>query len=193
MQTSKLWSLLKDEKRQNEPALMTNHFVAKTKMQGFKFSEGGSKIMNLPNAGGSSEASEVMSFELLADMFNAKLLFTEMELNYGPGSKITDFSVQIQGVTVGVSVTRAMKFRGTFTLDDATKLLEKKMMGVIMSTQGVSRSQRWGRQILHVWVEKPYMAELIEQAYEQLSDEIKSNTVVMVTTVSNAQWLFSAY
>lgn len=49
MQTSKLWSLLKDERRMNDPALMTNHFVAKTKMQGFKFSEGGSKIMNLPN------------------------------------------------------------------------------------------------------------------------------------------------
>jgi hypothetical protein len=49
MQTSKLWSLLRDEKRKNEPALMTNHFVAKTKMNGFKFSEGGSKIMNLPN------------------------------------------------------------------------------------------------------------------------------------------------
>jgi hypothetical protein len=86
-----------------------------------------------------------------------------------------------------------MKFRGTFTLDDATKLLEKKMHGVIMSTQGVSRSQRWNRQILHVWVEHEYMRELIEQAYAQLSAEVKSNTVVMVTTVSNAKWLFYAY
>jgi hypothetical protein len=54
-----------------------------------------------------------------------------MELEYFPyGSKITDYSVRCFGRSIGVSVTRAMKFRGVFTIEDGVALLTKKLNGV---------------------------------------------------------------
>jgi hypothetical protein len=144
-------------------------------------------------AGGTSITSEFMSFEILSMLFNAKLLYTEMELEYMPGSKITDYSVDISGRPIGVSVTRAMKFSGTFTSDDALKLLEKKLKGIIQSTFGVIKRQKWERQILHIWAEKEYIRNAVIDAYHKLSNEIKSNTIIIITTVKNAQWIFFEY
>ena len=54
-----------------------------------------------------------------------------MEVEYFPeGGSITDYMVQMFGLSLGVSVTRAMKYRGgTFTEEDAEKLLNKKLKG----------------------------------------------------------------
>jgi len=69
------------------------------------------KLLLSPNAGGSSEWSEAVSFELLRVLLGVDLLHTEMELEYTPGSKITDYSIRLFGQTIiGVSVTRALKF-----------------------------------------------------------------------------------
>ena len=54
-----------------------------------------------------------------------------MEVSYFPeGGSITDYVCEIFGTKVGVSVTRAMKFRGgDFTEEDAEHLLNKKLKG----------------------------------------------------------------
>lgn len=85
-------------------------------LSGIKLSSGAQRILNTPNAGGNSVASEVMSFELLATMYNAALLRTEMEVDYVFwGCSITDFSVRVLNqYTLGVSVARAMKYNGVF-------------------------------------------------------------------------------
>lgn len=53
-----------------------------------------------------------------------------MEVSYFPnGGSITDYVCEIFQETIGVSVTRAMKYRGTYTFDDAYHLLNKKLRG----------------------------------------------------------------
>ena len=62
--------------------------------------------------------------------YGARLLKTEMEVGYFPeGGSITDYTCEMFGTVLGVSVTRAMKYKGDFTLEDAEKLLNKKMNG----------------------------------------------------------------
>ncbi len=85
---------------------------------------------------------------MLRLLLGAKLSRTEMELEYYPRGKITDYSVQLRGQQYGVSVTRALKYRGTFTRTDARKLLEKKLMGVLQSTRTVM-DERWSKQVTY--------------------------------------------
>jgi len=133
--------------------------------------------------------SEVMSFEVLRRTLQAKLLKTEMELTYThPNSKITDYSVIMFDKVVGVSVTRAMKYKGKFKLTDAEKLLSKKLMGVVCSTKNVT--DQFHKQILHVWATNPAAVKVLRVAFKKLSPELKSNTVVVVTVVNNAEWIF---
>jgi hypothetical protein len=54
-----------------------------------------------------------------------------MEVSYFPqGGSITDYVCEIFDTKVGVSVTRAMKYRGDFTEEDAFNLLTKKLKGI---------------------------------------------------------------
>ena len=56
---------------------------------------------------------------------------TEMEVSYFPeGGSITDYVCELFGTKVGVSVTRAMKYRGEYTEGDAATLLMKKLKGI---------------------------------------------------------------
>lgn len=53
-----------------------------------------------------------------------------MEVEYFPeGGSITDYTCEMFGTTIGVSVTRAMKFNGIFMEEDAETLLNKKLKG----------------------------------------------------------------
>jgi len=154
--------------------------------------EGAKKVLNTPNAGGTSIWSETISFEVLVSLCCAVLHRTEMEIEYMPGSKITDYSVKVFGKDIGVSVTRAMKFSRKseiFTEEDAEKLLTKKLHGVNESTKGVV-SQTWEKQILHVWTQHEYMSEILWDTYERLDENLKSNTLVVVTVCKNADWIF---
>ena len=48
------------------------------KMQNMDLSDGGQRIKNLPNAGGSSEISEILSYEMLKRCFAAQLVKVKM-------------------------------------------------------------------------------------------------------------------
>jgi hypothetical protein len=156
------------------------------------FCSGARRIWTLPNAGGNSVNSEVLSFEVLQTMFNAELVATEMELEYWPmGSKITDYSVRIAGEVFGVSVTRAMKFNGIFNEQDAERLLMKKLYGVVESTKAVLERFQWDKQILHIWAEHDYIYDILERVYSMMPTELQSNTLVLVTVCpENQQWIF---
>jgi len=153
--------------------------------------DGSSRILRLPNAGGNSIWSEIVSFEVLSSMFNAKLLRTEMELEYWPlGCKITDYSVEMLGQIIGVSVTRAIKFAGTFTAEDANVLLRKKLDGINVSSRCVVPEQSWSKQMLFVWATDERVADIIMNQFAQVEDELKSNTFVFVCTSKNAGWIY---
>jgi len=175
--------------------LLRYYFTSNKKtLRSMSLCDGSRKILTVPNAGGTSEVSEALSFEFLSFVFRAKLVQTEMELKYWPqGCKITDYSVVVPTVhgevKLGVSVTRALKFKGTFTEEDATHLLKKKLDGVNVSTRCVV-SDRWERQILFCWCKEDYIAELVGKVWEKLDAEYKSNTLVVLAVSKNAEWIF---
>lgn len=149
------------------------------------------RIQNTPNAGGSSVESETLSFELLHKFFNARLLKTEMEVAYFPeGGSITDYVVVMFGRVVGVSVTRAMKYgsEAVFTNEDAHLLLRKKLRGIKQSSR--NSLVKWEKQILHVWVHDQRVVGVLRQAWAEIEDELKTNTVVLLTIARNSMELF---
>lgn len=147
-------------------------------------SNGAKRMRTCPNAGGSSEKSEILSFELLQKCFGADLEKTEMEVQYFPeGGAITDYTCKMFSTKLGVSVTRAMKYHGDFTVEDAERLLNKKLTGVLKSTKNTM--ERWSKQILHVWAASLAVSVLIAEAYNQIPKDLKSNTVVLVTVTEN--------
>lgn len=153
--------------------------------------DGARRIMDEPNAGGSSVWSEVLSLEVLYRMFGAQLLKTEMEIRYAPaGSKKTDYSCVIGHQKLGVSVTRAYKYRGVYTNEDAALLLHKKLYGVLASSQNVVKRDRWRKQILHVWAQSVHVANIVMEEYQKMSAFLRSNTVVIITISHNAGWIF---
>jgi len=59
---------------------VTVHFNQLKPFKDMALSKEATRILNTPNAGGSSLESEVLSFEVLKKFFGAKLLMTEMEV-----------------------------------------------------------------------------------------------------------------
>eukprot|EP01113_Clastostelium_recurvatum_P022844 TRINITY_DN2736_c0_g1_i4.p1 TRINITY_DN2736_c0_g1~~TRINITY_DN2736_c0_g1_i4.p1 ORF type:complete len:720 (-),score=112.44 TRINITY_DN2736_c0_g1_i4:39-2198(-) len=154
------------------------------------------RIRDTPNAGGNSIWSEAMSIELLHMNYGAVLKRTEMEIEYHPYSKITDYEVDIMGHTVAVSVTRAIDFtdlkkkhKAPFSAEDAKTLLRKKLQGVLMSSAGVV--QAWERQILHVWTTSTRVTDLIVHEFiHEIDPALRANTLVIVSQCNNGMWIF---
>lgn len=171
---------------------VVNHFFPTRPFEDFSVSGGAQKVFVEPNAGGNSVNSEAISFEVLHRLYGARLVKTEMAIEYWhPNWKKTDYSVSLYDRLIGVSVTRAMKYRGVFTPEDAQTLLYKKLNGVNVSTVGVARHDRWEKQILHVWTPDEYIAITLYREYLQLPAALRSNTVVIVTVSEGAPWLYS--
>jgi len=161
-------------------------------------SDEGQRMAFTPNAGGSSEASEVLSFEILRNAFGAKLLKTETELQYFDsvfgyrGSKITDYAVEMFGETVGVSVTRAIylgRKQKISPFDHAVSLLEKKLLGIIKSTENVINIS-WKKQLLHIFVDNEETKSIMTSAFQHVSSQLKSNTIVLITVSNSAECIF---
>ncbi|KAJ6249802.1 cysteine and glycine-rich protein 2 binding protein [Anaeramoeba flamelloides] len=172
----------------------TNYFTANTSWKKFKLCHGAAKIRESDNAGGTSVISEAMSFEVLKKMIGAKILSTENEIIYFPIGKITDYAIQVSNhentVTLGVSVTRAMKYQGVFEREDANRLLEKKLFGVICSSEN-SSYPKFAKQILHIWGTDKRTARILKDVYENdIAQCYKHNTIVIVTVAKKADWLF---
>jgi len=116
-----------------------------------------------------------------------------MEIEYWyDGSKRTDYSVLLYGHKIGVSVTRAMKFKGLFTPEDAIHLLTKKLYGIIVSTTNVITAHSWEKQILHIWAPEEYIARIVEQEFHNMPDNYRANTIVILTVSKGAPWLYAS-
>jgi len=189
----------------------TNTMTVHRDFEEMKFSKSSECILNCPNAGGQSDKSEAMSFEMLRRVFGAELVKTEMEIEYDWCiSKRTDFSVRMfdkkdrdvktpilsqfslakrafmfsQVTKVGVSVTRAYKHAGDYTDEDAVHLLTKKLYGVKASTKDVTEMDAWKQQILHVWVPSPHILQCLARAYGAIAvSENKDQRDLLSNTV----------
>ncbi|KAF9914825.1 hypothetical protein BX616_007483 [Lobosporangium transversale] len=152
------------------------------------------RMLNTPNAGGSSLLSEVLSIEMLNRCLGATLAKTEMEIRYlFAYQPITDYTITLPNLSprmhVGVSVTRAFAFKGAYKRADCRKLLWKKLTGILASTRNVI-GERFFKQILHVWVPNGKVARTVQATYRSLPIEVTRNTVVIISVV-NARWVFS--
>lgn len=148
------------------------------------------RLLQVPNAGGASRISEAFSMEVLSRAFGATLEKTEMQIVYWPASgAITDFSIVLDGVPLGVSVTRALTDpRLPFDAAAARALLVKKLGGVIRSTETCLGA--WAKQLLHIWSPSAAATEALETAYATLPHELVCDTVVLVTTCEGLPQLF---
>ncbi|MFO0745583.1 MAG: hypothetical protein U1F43_07910 [Myxococcota bacterium] len=145
---------------------------------------GGQEMWADGNAGGSSVESEIFAFEVLDRCELATLVKSETEVVYDPpSSKKTDILVSIDGLKVGVSVTRAVKFPfdAPYTVDDAKTILTKKLSDILVSSANVVPADKWVKQILHVLAYDGAHVASLETAWNALADDIRADTIVIVT------------
>lgn len=145
---------------------------------------GGQTVFDAGNLGGSSIHSEVIAFEVLARCEGATLLATEAEIQYvDPMGTKTDLRVEIDGLPVGVSVTRAVGFPpdDPYTEAQASTLLEDKLGDVLASTANVAPRDAWTKQILHVIAYADMHAQSLSAAYAALPPEVTADTILLVT------------
>lgn len=145
------------------------------------------KVHDDGNLGGSSLWSEVFSFDVLRRCELATLLKTEAEIAYtDPMGKKTDLLVEIDGATIGVSVTRAYHFPPTdpYTVAEAQMLLEDKLSDIQLSTANVSASDQWQKQILHVLAYEPQYVMSLATAWQMIDANTKADSIVIVTLTS---------
>jgi len=153
--------------------------------------EGALDRYNSENAGGSSICSEAMSIQLLHECEGADLFKMETEITYDVEGKMTDWIAAVDGQKVGVSVTRAYKGPGVsqYFEEDAIQLLEKKLSGILESTANVSQEDAWVKQVLHVWTLQPDWVPTLQAAYDQLSPDLKADTIVLITVEANSDYI----
>jgi hypothetical protein len=56
----------------------------------------------------------------------------------------------------------------------------------------MNKNEQFKRQILHVFAQSVDIAQLLEQEYSLLPDDIRSNTIVMITLTpeTGSEWLY---
>jgi hypothetical protein len=84
-----------------------------------------------------------------------------------------------------------MKYNGIFTEEDGLRILRKKLEGVVQSSRLVM--DPFHKQVLHIFAEKDYIADVLEDLYHtspEITDDIKSSTLVIVTVATNSPWIF---
>lgn len=147
-------------------------------------SQGGKKVYDDGNLGGSSLHSEVFAYEMLYRCELAELLKTEGEVEYeDAGGKKTDLIVDIDSYSIGVSVTRAVSFppEDPYPVGQAQALLEDKLADVLLSSANVKPVDAWTKQILLIMAYSDEHAASLETAYGQVDPAITADTLVLVT------------
>ncbi len=170
-------------------------FAAGEKWEKASLSPGGQTILETPNAGGSSIESEVMSFEVLRFCEGAKLLKTEIDIKYaepdGGPAAMTDILVEIGGMKVGVSVTRAYRPPNqTLTDADVKNLLERKLEDINVSSQRVVAADKWVKQVLHVFAVNKNAADAVARVLPGIDAALKADTVVLVTQTTGGGFVY---
>jgi hypothetical protein len=117
-----------------------------------------------------------------------------MEVVYSIDYKMVDYIALVDDIRVGVSVTRAMGFptAAYFTSEDADRLLRKKLNGLIVARNSVSKHQSFIKSILHVWCQSPNIARLLKDSFRRLDDndfglDIKGVVILQLTVCQDTR------
>lgn len=144
--------------------------------------DGAQQILADGTAGGSSGVSEALAFEVLARCEGATFVKSETEVVYDPTtSKKTDILVSIDGMRVGVSVTRAEAFPldAPYTTTNAA-FIERKLTDILESSMNVVEADRWVKQILVVMAYGDMHADSIRTVWEGLNAETRADTILYI-------------
>lgn len=147
------------------------------------------------NAGGRSEISEAISFESFYGCQGATLEKTEKEIEkYLNGGPLIDYVCNIFGIKVGVSVTRAMKYKAKLEEKEAVDFLKRKLKGATSAFKNNLNKENppmWSKQILHVWVQNEEAGNIVYKVVKELPDEEVSGILVVISIANNSDFIFS--
>lgn len=158
---------------------------------------GAQTILSEGTAGGSSGYSEAFAFEVLERCEGASLVASETMIRYSvptPGA-IADILVAIDGVRVGVSVTRAVTVTGmcmradTYALATATELLTRKVSDLHEAATLVAPEHAWTKNMVFVYADTTAHAMTMMTAWAGLDAALRADTIVYVS-VSEAMDAF---
>lgn len=142
------------------------------------------RLLESPNAGGSSEISEAFALEVLVRCEGANLIATENEIMYAPmESKKTDFLVEMMGgERIGVSVVRAFMFPlgADYTVERAQEVIGDKLDDILESSENVTEEFEWDKQILAVLAPDDMPLASVMSAWMSFSEERRADTIVYV-------------
>jgi len=166
------------------PALLRNSIDFGT--IGFDEAAAGAEALELiadGNLGGSSIHSEAVAMEVLDRCEGADLLLTEAEIQYtDPGGKKTDIYVDIDGIAVGISVTRAFHYppEEGYTVAEGEALLEDKLADVLLSEANAAAANPWTHSVLSVIAWDSAAGDAIEAAWASVT-EVQDDTILLLT------------
>ena len=155
---------------------------------------GARRLVETPNAGGSSGLSEAFAYEQLARCEMAALLKTETEIVYDTPGKITDMLVSIDSHKIGVNPVRAFGYPlGTpYDLASAQTLITRKLRDIRESTANVSAGDRWEKQILLVFAWDDQAADIVRQVWMGADAQTRFDTIVlMAVTHGEDQFIYT--
>ena len=103
---------------------------------------------------------------------------------YSVVGKITDMLVMIDGLKIGVSVTRVQTYPlgMPYTPDAAMTLITRKLRDIQLSSMNVSQADRWEKQVLALLAWDTAAADVMAQAWADLDASVKADTLVVLTT-----------
>ena len=146
-------------------------------------SPGGLEILLDGGAGGSSIYSEILAHEIALQCEQAVLLKTETEIIYvDPNGKKTDMLVTIDGVKIGISVTRAIVFPPGTPLSpaQAQALLEDKLADILESSANVDSVDAWQKQILTVETPSADDRDVLLATVPLIDAGLRADTIIWV-------------
>jgi len=157
---------------------------------------GSQRLFNIPNAGGSSVESEVISYEVLHRCEGAALVATETEIMYAPpddsgANTISDILMSIGGDRVGVSVVRTFRSAPMVVTDEIIReLVVRKLLGINRSAMRVLPAHRWVKQILHVFAPDADNVRRVVVVWATLDAATRADTIVLVAVTRGGGFLY---
>lgn len=154
------------------------------------------RAMITKNAGGRSEISEAMSIQHFHDTYGGSDFILEKEVIYYLEYKMVDYITLIRDQRVGVSVTRAMNHLDPelFTIEDARKLLRKKLYGLCVARNCIVEAHSFYKSVLHVFCQTRKIAEMMIEAYGEYDNtDLNINlegTVTMLLTICSDPFIY---
>ena len=158
-----------------------------------ELSEEAKTILKTPNAGGSSTRSEAYAMEFLVKYFGAKTIKDEMNIKYyHEWWKKCDFITRINDVPTGVSVTRAI-FTDRYNPDDLdlkiSKLLWKKLSGLVIARAGTSEESVFEQCILFVWSPDKISSNIIYNTFHYITDPSLKDGIILIIVEASSKLL----